>query len=365
MLYKLLYPLKDYFFGFNVLRYITFRAGAAAVTSMVFCIVFGPAIIRMLKRFNTTQKGQRHGYDTLSRFRTSKKDTPSMGGCIILGGVTISMLLWGNLGNTFVLLSLASFLWLGFIGFLDDFAKIRHSQAKGLFPAQKFLGQAVLAIAIGIWLYLDPMMKGTADKLTMPFLKNIIFSLGPFYLLFVIAVVVGSSNAVNLTDGLDGLAIGCVTVASLVYAVMCYVTGHAEFARYLHILYLPGAGELTVFCAALVGAGLGFLWFNAHPAEVFMGDTGSLSLGGAIGVIALLIKKELMLILVGGIFVLEAASVILQVGYFKWKGRRVFLMAPLHHHFEMKGLPETKITVRFWVLAIIFAVVALSALKLR
>ncbi|MDP8218186.1 MAG: phospho-N-acetylmuramoyl-pentapeptide-transferase [Candidatus Theseobacter exili] len=365
MLYKLFIPLKEFFFGFNVFRYITFRSAAAAATSMFFCIIVGPFIIRWLKSIKAGQEFDREGYDSLSHFRISKKEVPTMGGIIIIAAVCVSMLLWGNLANRFVQAACISFLWLGFIGFMDDLAKVRGKSAKGITPSQKIIGQVLLALLIGVWLYFDPAMQGMASYLSVPFFKKAVIHLGFFYLIFVILVIVGTSNAVNLTDGLDGLAIGCTIVASFVYMIMSYLTGHARFAEYLHILYLPMAGELAVFCAALAGAGLGFLWFNAHPAQVIMGDTGSLAIGGAIGVVALLIKKELMLIFVGGIFVVEAVSVILQVGYFKWKKKRIFAMAPLHHHYELKGIPENKITVRFWILAIIFALISLSVLKLR
>ncbi len=358
MLYHLLYPLRDLFTPFNVFRYITFRAAGAAVTALLLSMVLGPGFIRMLRRNQLGQAIREEGPES----HRGKAGTPTMGGLLILFALLVPTLLWADLTNTYVWLAVGVTLTYGLIGFLDDFLKIRRRHNRGL-SARSKLGLQVAAGAVtGLVLYQLPDFNST---LVFPFFKHLALTLGVLYVPFAVLVLVGTSNAVNLTDGLDGLAIGATVVAAATYAVFTYLAGNAVLGGYLQVELIPGVGEVTVFCAALVGASLGFLWFNAHPAEVFMGDVGSLSLGAAIGVVALLAKQEILLVLVGGLFVLEAVSVILQVASFKLTGRRVFRMAPLHHHFELAGWAESKVIVRFWILSILFALVSLSTLKLR
>lgn len=361
MLYDLLVPLSqdDGIFGvFNVMRYITFRATAAMFFTLILVILVGPRFIALLHRLKF---GQQIHEDVLAH--QAKAGTPTMGGLLIAFGVTVSTLLWADLHNVYIWLTLFVFLGFGTVGFIDDFMKIRQHHNKGLSPRAKLLGQLTVGgLAIG-FLLLQP---AYSTHLAVPFFKGFQPNLGWFYLPFAVLILIAASNAVNLTDGLDGLAILPVVMATGVYAIFIYVAGHGQFAQYLQVPAVPGVGEVSVFCGALMGAGLGFLWFNAQPAEVFMGDVGSLSLGGVIGFLAVLSKQELILILVGGIFVIETLSVIIQVLFFRWTGgKRVFRMAPLHHHFEMKGLPESKIIVRFWIVSVLFALASLSVLKLR
>jgi len=302
----------------------------------------------------------------LHKIHQSKAGTPTMGGLLIIGSVSASTLLWANLSNRLVLITLFCMLWLGAVGFLDDYIKMRKKRSLGLTAKLKFLAQIALGLALGVYLYFEPVNLEYGTKVAILFFKNIYLPLGMLYIVFVVLIIVGASNAVNLTDGLDGLAAGSVIMAALAYTGMAYLVGRADFTRYLFITHVVGAGELTIFLAAVAGAGLGFLWYNAHPAEVFMGDTGALALGGALGTVAILIKQELLLVIVGGLFVLEAASVIIQVLSYKLRGgKRVFKMAPLHHHFELTGWSETKVTVRFWILAAIFALLSLATLKVR
>ncbi len=362
MLYHLLYPLREFWFGFNVFKYITFRAAMASVTAFLISIIFGPLIIRKLMRLKMGQHIRKEYVENLYELHKHKKGTPTMGGFLILISVITSTVLWARLDNRFIMLCLISLIWLGLVGFIDDYIKIIRERSRGLYASTKLTGQIFIALLIGIYLYLD---KTISPTLYLPFFKDIIINLGVFYILFVVLVIVACSNAVNITDGLDGLAIGCVTIIALTYCVISYVTGHVKISDYLNVYHLAGSGEVSIFCAAIAGSGLGFLWFNSHPANVFMGDTGSLALGGAIGMVSILIKKEILLLLVGGIFVIEALSVILQVFSFKISGKRIFLMAPLHHHFQLKGLPESKIIIRFWVVAIILALLTLATLKLR
>ena len=364
MLYYLLYSLKDHYFFFNVFRYITFRTVLAALTSFLISIIIGPMVIRRLARFKIIQQVRRpEECPDLYKLHMSKASTPTMGGILILLSVLLSVFLWTDLKNKYVLLAALVIIWLGITGFIDDYIKLKFKRSKGLGILSKFLLQLVVGSLIGYIAYRDPSLS---TRLDVPFFKKIVLELGPFYIFFVILVIVGSSNAVNLTDGLDGLAIGCTAMVALAYSVLSYVSGHAVFSGYLFIPYIPGASELTVLCAAIVGAALGFLWFNCFPAAVFMGDVGSLALGGAIGTIAVFIKKELLLVIVGGIFVVEALSVILQVGSFRLrKGKRIFKVAPLHHHFQVLGWPESKVIVRFWIIGIILAVLTLATLKLR
>ncbi|MFC1479892.1 phospho-N-acetylmuramoyl-pentapeptide-transferase [Candidatus Omnitrophota bacterium] len=362
MFYHVLYPLREFWFGFNVFKYITFRASMAAFTSFALCVIFGPAIIKQLRKFNISQYVRKEHVESLYDLHKHKEGTPTMGGLLVIVSVLVSSLLWCNLENDYILLALAGMVWLGVIGFFDDFIKLRNKNAKGLQAVTKLIGQAILALIIGLFVINN---KAIGSGLYIPFIKNAVVNLGVFYILFILFVIVGASNAVNLTDGLDGLAIGCVTFIALTYAVISYVTGHAEISKYLQIFYLPGSGELTVFCAALAGAGLGFLWFNSHPATIFMGDTGSLALGGSIAIVSVLIKKEILLFITGGVLVAESASVILQVLSFKLRKKRLFLMAPIHHHFQIKGWHESKITVRFWIIAAILALLSMATLKVR
>ncbi len=362
MLYTFLYPLRDFFFGFNVFRYITFRAAMASVTAFGVSLCFGPFVIRFLRDLNLKQTIEREGFSKLYAAHEGKQKTPTMGGVLILSSILISTVLWADLQNRYILICLFAVSWLGGIGFLDDNLKLRKKNSKGLTAASKFLGQISLGLALGAFLYFDAV---SWQQVSVPFFKNWVLMFGPFYILFVCLVITGASNAVNLTDGLDGLAIGCTIMIALTYSIFSYVTGHAKFSEYLEIPFVPGAGELTVFCAALLGSGVGFLWFNSHPASVFMGDTGSLSLGGALGIVAVLTKKEILLVIVGGVFVMEALSVILQVGSYKLQKRRIFLMAPIHHHFQLKGFTESKVVIRFWIVSFILALWGLAALKLQ
>ena len=362
MLYHLLYPLKDVFFAFNIFRYITFRAAGASITAFLMSLLLGPLVVKLLTRFKIGETIRREYVEGIYSLHKHKSGTPTMGGIFILASVIISVLLWADLTNRYVLLVIYSTLWLGIVGFTDDYIKLTNKNKRGLSAATKFGGQILLGVFVGIILLFD---SNISTRLYIPFFKKLVVDLGAFYILFTILVVVGSSNAVNLTDGLDGLAIGCASIVALTYAAMSYVVGNIKFANYLFIDYIPGVGELSIFCAAMVGAGMGFLWFNAYPASIFMGDVGALALGGAIGVVATCIKKELLLVMVGGIFVIEAFSVLLQISSYKYRRKRIFLMAPLHHHLQMKGWVESKIVVRFWIIAAILALFSLATLKLR
>lgn len=358
MLYHLLLPHADVFTAFNVFRYITFRSMGALITAIVISVLIGPWCISFLHRIKC---GQYILSDV--KAHAAKAGTPTMGGLLIMLTVLVSILLWSDLSNRYVWQCMLVFLGYGIIGFWDDMTKLRHHQNKGISPKAKMLGLIIVA-SVAMWLLqTDP---SYTTKLYIPFAKGWTPDLGVFYFPFGVFVMVASSNAVNLTDGLDGLAIGPTVLAGAVFAIFIYITGNARLTQYLYLPYIPGVGEVTVFCGAFIGAGLGFLWFNAYPAQVFMGDVGSLSLGGTLGFLALLCKQELIMVVVGGIFVAETLSVILQVSYFKWThGKRIFRMAPLHHHFELKGIPESKIIIRFWITSIILGLVALSTIKLR
>lgn len=359
MIYNLLYPLSSEVGLLNVFRYITFRSVWALLTALVISILFGPQFIRWLRRIKFGQYIQEDGVAA----HQSKAGTPTMGGLIIISSVVVSVLLWSDLYNPYVWLTLLVFVGFGAIGFWDDYTKIRRKNNKGLSARTKLGAQILIAVLAMILLINQP---AYSTMLSLPFFKTWQPDLGWFYLPFAVLVIVGASNGVNLTDGLDGLAIGPTIMAGVCFAVFIYVAGHAQIARYLQVLPVPGVGEVTIFCGALIGAGLGFLWFNAYPAQVFMGDVGSLSLGGVLGFVAVLAKQELVLLIVGGLFVVETLSVIIQVGYFKMSGgKRFFRMAPLHHHFELKGIPESKIIIRFWILSILLGLAALSTLKLR
>jgi len=365
VLYYLLYSLRDTVSGFNVMRYITFRAAMAAVTAMLLGVVLGPFVIHKLYELRIGAPLRKEEFFALHAAHKQKDGVPTMGGILILISVVVATLLWVDLLNVNVAIILGATVWLGILGCVDDLKKVKKRESAGISAKAKFFWQILLGLVVGVLLLVLPQKAGYSTKLSIPFWKHPLFDLGVGYVFFVILIVVGSSNAVNLTDGLDGLAIGCAMTAALAYGVISYVSGHSGFADYLNIQYVPGSGELSVFCGAMLGAGLAFLWYNAYPAEVFMGDTGSLALGGAVGVMAILVKKELLLLIVGGIFVMEAVSVILQVFSYKTRRKRIFLMTPIHHHFEMKGWPETKVTTRFWIMAIIFALISLATLKVQ
>lgn len=362
MLYHFLYPLRDIFFGFNVFKYITFRAAMSSITAFLLSIILGPLIIKKLSKLKIGELIQNRNCSPLYILHKQKEGTPTFGGVLIIVAIVLSTLLWGRLDNSYILLLLISVIWLGIVGFIDDYLKVVKKKSAGLSVTTKLLGQFLLGLFVGIIVLYD---KRISPTLSIPFYKDLLINLGFFYLPFVILVIMSCSNSVNLTDGLDGLAIGCVVIAASAYAVLSYITGHVDFSTYLKVFYNPGAGELTVFCSSIAGASLGFLWFNSHPASIFMGDTGSLALGGVLGVIAVLIKKELLLFLVGGIFVIEILSVVLQVISYKFRGKRIFLVAPLHHHFQLRGWAEPKVIVRFWIVAISLALFALATLKLQ
>ena len=346
----------------NVFRYITFRTGGATLTALIVSFIFGPFIIRSLKKRQSF--GQPIRSDGPEKHIIEKKGTPTMGGIMILLAVVIATLLWSDYTNKFIWSCLAITLGYGLIGFIDDFIKVSKNTSDGLNGKLKIILQVLIAGAV-VSLIISNSTASLANSLAFPFFKDLLIELGWFFSVFAVFVIVGSSNAVNLTDGLDGLAIGPIMITAMVFAVISYLSGNLIFSNYLQINYVVGAGELAVFCGALVGAGLGFLWFNAPPAMVFMGDTGSLSVGGALGTVAVIVKHELVLAIVGGLFVLETISVIVQVISFKLTGKRVFQMAPLHHHFEKKGWAEPTIVIRFWIIAVILALVGLATLKLR
>ncbi len=359
MLYHLLYPLHTLFSVLNVFRYITFRTIYASLTAFFICFFLGPWVIERLNRLQVGQYIREDGPQS----HLGKAGTPTMGGVLIVGAITAATLLWADLTTPFIWVGLLVMLGFAAIGFADDYLKVVKKQNKGLSVRGKLVLQTLIATTAGVLVYLVP---DFSTEVTVPFFKTVSPELGWGYILFAVLVIVGASNAVNLTDGLDGLAIGPVSVAAATYMIFAYVAGHVKIAGYLQITHVPGAGELAVLCGAMAGAGLGFLWFNAYPAQVFMGDVGSLSLGAALGVIAVITKQEILLALVGGLFVIEALSVIFQVGFFKMThGRRIFRMAPLHHHFELKGWPEPKVIVRFWIISIALALLAMSTLKLR
>ncbi len=361
MLYYFLYPLREYFFAFNVFRYITFRSAYAMVTALIISFVFGPRLIRWLTRLQIGQRIRKEAPKNHSK----KEGTPTMGGVLILAAIVVPVLLWANLSNPFIQLVLVVTVWTGLIGFWDDYLSVIKKRDKGLIGRYKLLWQLIFGAALGCFLYMNPIVQEGVTKTAIPFFKNLYIDWGIFYIPFVMLVVTGTSNAVNLTDGLDGLAAGVAAFCFFAFALLAYLSGHSVFAEYLNILYLEGSGELAVYCMAVVGAALGFLWFNGHPAQIFMGDTGSLALGGALGTIAVLLKRELLLLIIGGVFVAEALSVILQVASFRIRGKRIFRMAPLHHHFELKGWHEDKVVVRFWIIAVLLALLSISTLKLQ
>ena len=360
MLYELI-NFSDQIGALNVFRYITFRTVSAMMTAGLFVFLFGPAIIDLLRvRQGKGQPIREDGPQT----HLAKRGTPTMGGLMIIGGVTVSTLLWANLSNAYVWVVLAVTLSYGAIGFYDDYLKITKRTTDG-FSTKIRLGLELVVAALATYAIMKLSVPQFSGKLAVPFLKNTLWDLGPFFVLFGVLVIAGTGNAVNLTDGLDGLAIVPVMIAAATFGIFAYVAGRFDWARYLQLHYIAGTGELAIICGALIGAGLGFLWFNAPPAMIFMGDTGSLALGGALGTIAVAIKHEIVLVVVGGLFVLEALSVIIQVASFKLTGKRVFRMAPLHHHFEQKGWAEATVVVRFWIISVCLALIGLATLKLR
>ena len=367
MLYHLLYPLKEHFIGFNLLGYITFRSAAAAILALFITFLIGPRIIRWLK---IKERGETIRDDGPST-HMKKEGTPTMGGLIIIIAVLVPVLLFAKLNNVFIQLMIGGTLWMGLVGYIDDYLKVVRKYHKGLIGRYKLIGQVVWGLVVGLTITFASEYTGVDGYgnvqwyISVPFFKNLMINLGIFYLPMVIFVITATSNAVNLTDGLDGLAIGLMGIAALAWAGMSYVTGRTDFSSYLNVIYLKGAGELTIYCSALIGACLGFLWFNSHPADVFMGDTGALALGGAMGTLAVVLKRELLLPLVGGVFVAETLSVMLQVGSYKWRKKRIFKMAPLHHHFELCGWAEEKVVARFWIVGIILALLSLSTFKVR
>ncbi len=361
MLFRLLYPLHEGIGLFNVFRYITFRSALAALTALLVSLLLGPWMIARLRRRQIGQEIREEGPAS----HQSKRGTPTMGGLLIVPSIILPTLLWADIQNPFIWIVCGSTIAFGAIGFWDDYLKVSKKRNLGLTARSKFALQIGTALAVGAVLIVLSYLNLYSTRLAFPFFKALRPELGFFYAAFVVLVLVGSANAVNLTDGLDGLAIGSVLIAAGTFTILTYATGHAKIAEYLGIPFVKGSGELAVFSAAMVGASLGFLWFNCHPAEIFMGDVGSMALGGALGTLAVLIKQELLLVLVGGLFVIEAFSVILQVGSFKSRGVRIFRMAPLHHHFELSGWNETKVVIRFWILALIFSLLSLATLKLR
>jgi phospho-N-acetylmuramoyl-pentapeptide-transferase len=375
MFYHLLAPLGKQYIIFNLFNYISFRAAGATVTALLLAFVVGPPVIRRLRARKVGQVVRAEGPAS----HQSKRGTPTMGGLIILLATIVPTLLWAPLTNRFVVVAMLSTLWMGCIGFLDDYLKIVQGKSRGLVARWKLAGQCSFGLLLGLFLAFNPVVPAEtipATATTLPFFKYLVVNFAPWlFVVFVTVVITGSSNAVNLTDGLDGLATGLAGIAAAAFAVFAYLFGRVDVTTYLNVFYLPGAGELAVFCAALMGATIGFLWFNAHPAEVFMGDTGSLAIGGALGTVAILLKAEFLLLVIGGVFAAEAISVLIQTGTYKWfkrtRGReyadahRVFRMAPLHHHFEKLGWAETTVVTRFYILGLMCALVALSTLKVR
>jgi phospho-N-acetylmuramoyl-pentapeptide-transferase len=353
--------------GFDIFRFLTFRSALAAITALFLSFYLGPRIIRILQKYHIGEAKKADG----PKFHWSKAGTPTMGGVIIILSVTLPVLLWGDIKSIYIILILSGTIWLSAVGFLDDYLKVIKKLPNGLIGRYKLLGQFLIGFVIGLVIYFSPEFSNFNTLTTVPFLKNVNLDFSYLYIPAVIFIIMATSNAVNLTDGLDGLAIGNITIVMLALAILSYISGNAIFSKYINIIHQPGAGELTVFISALIGASLGFLWYNSYPAQVFMGDTGSLALGGAFGIISVLIKKELLIPILGGIFFLETISVLIQRLYFKYtkkkygEGRRVFRMAPIHHHFEMVGWPEPKIVIRFYIIGIILAIISLASFKIR
>jgi len=352
---------------FNIFEYITFRAASASITALIICFFIGPMVIKFLAKHQIGEEIRPNGPQS----HRKKQGTPSMGGFIILLAALIPTILFANLTNPLIQIIIFSTVWMGALGFLDDYLKIIKKMKSGLIARYKMAGQIILSILISYFLISYSETSNFNSSVTIPFLKNVTINLGFFYPVMVVFVITGTSNAVNLTDGLDGLAAGLLAISFTVFSAISYITGRIDFSDYLNIIYLPDAGELTIFSAAMAGACVGYLWFNAHPAEVFMGDTGSLSTGAALGTLAVLLKKELLLIIIGGVFVFEALSVIIQVTYYRFtkdrngQGARFFKMAPIHHHFELSGWPESKVVIRFWIIGLLFALLSLATFKIR
>ena len=367
MLFYLLYPLKDLFSPLNVFQYITFRSAIAAILALIISFILGPVIINHLRKNQIGEQIRKHGPQS----HYSKEGTPTMGGLIILLAIILPTLLFADIYNPFVQILVISTIWMGLIGFIDDYLKSIKKLKKGLVAKYKLAGQIAIGLIITFWIYNTPAWDNFRTVTSIPFLKDTVVDFGLLYPLMIVLVVTATSNAVNLTDGLDGLAAGLLAISFSVFSIIAYVSGRVDFSDYLNIIYLPGAGELTIFTASCVGACLGYLWFNSSPAEVFMGDTGSLSTGSALGTLAILLKKEFLLIIIGGLFVAEAISVILQVGYYRYtknkygEGKKLFLMAPFHHHFELKGLPESKVVIRFWIIGLLLALLTITTFKIR
>jgi phospho-N-acetylmuramoyl-pentapeptide-transferase len=365
MLAEFLYEFTSVFFGFNVFRYITVKAAMAAITALMISLILGPRIIRMLQKYQLCEEIRTDG----PKSHLAKKGTPTMGGLIIVSSILIAVLLWANISNFYIILVLLATLAMAVVGFIDDYLKSVKKLKRGLVSQYKLIGQVTLGLIIGCIIYFHPFFEGLHSNTSIPFFKNLEIDFGVLYIAVVVFVITGTSNAVNLTDGLDGLSAGLISIAFIAFAGMTYVTGNVRFSDYLNVIYLPGSEELAVFCMAVFGAAIGFLWYNAHPAQVFMGDTGSLALGSALGAVAILIKKELLLIFIGGVFIFEVLSVIIQTTYFKYtrkkygEGKRVLKMAPIHHHFELKGWHESKVVVRFWIIGILLALLSLTTFK--
>ena len=367
MIYNFLDPLKEAFSPLNVFQYITFRSAAAAILALFISFILGPVIIRKLRQNQIGEEIREHGPES----HIKKRGTPTMGGLIILTAIILPTLLLADLQNSYVQIILISIIWMGLIGFLDDYLKTIKKIKSGLVAKYKLAGQISLGAIITFWIYNTPTWDNFRTVTSVPFLKDAVVDFGLLYPIVIILVITGSSNAVNLTDGLDGLASGLLAICFTVFSAIAYISGRVDFSDYLNIIYLPGVGELTIFSAACVGACIGYLWFNASPAEVFMGDVGSLSTGAALGTLAILLKKEFLLVIIGGVFVAEALSVILQVSYFRYtkrkygEAKKLFLMTPFHHHFELKGYPESRIVIRFWIVGLLLALLTLTTFKIR
>ena len=367
MLYNLLLPFKDSFSIINLFEYITFRAGIAAIAALFISFIIGPWVIHILHKNQIGEEIRSTG----PKSHMKKEGTPTMGGVIILMAVLLPTLLFSKINSVLVQIIIFATIWMGVIGFLDDYLKVIKKMKRGLIARYKLAGQISLGCIVSFWILNTPEFIDFNSKTTIPFFKNVEIDLGMLYPLMVILVITGTSNAVNLTDGLDGLLAGLLAICFTAFSAIAYITGRIDFSDYLNILYIPGAGELTIFTSAMAGACIGYLWFNSHPAEIFMGDTGSLSTGAALGTLAILLKKELLLFIIGGVFVFEALSVIIQVSYFRYtkifkaQGEKVFKMAPIHHHFELQGWPESKVVIRFWIIGLLLALFSLTTFKIR
>ncbi len=367
MFYHLLYPLREIIFGFNVFGYISFRAVGAALTALIISFLVGPRIIRTLQSRQIGETIRQHGPQS----HLKKEGTPTMGGIIVLLAIILPTILWAKLSDKHILIILLATIWMGSIGFLDDYLKVIKKYSRGLIARYKMAGQISLGLVVGIILVNFPDASQYSTAISIPFVANGTIDIHWLYIPLVILVITGTSNAVNLTDGLDGLATGLVAIATLVFGAIAYATGRLDYSDYLNIIYLPGTGELFIFCMSMIGACIGFLWFNANPARVFLGDTGSLAMGAALGTLAVLLKKEILLFMIGGVFVAESLSVMMQVYYFRYtkkkygEGKRIFKMAPLHHHFELLGWPENHVVVRFWIAGILLALISLTTFKIQ